>query len=109
MADNTCVIEQSLRTIHTTKKTCTRCRRIKPVKSVSLTKKMMVSKMCACCKRQAQPRRAEWLEMQRQIDEDFLDRCEIEGIPSYTNNEYGLFGQIGGPVYSDDSRGWKID
>ena len=109
MADNPCVIEQLLRTISTTKKTCTRCRQIKPFNAFSLTKQMMVSKVCDGCRRKAQKRRAEWMEMKRQIDNDFLDTCEAEGIPVYANSEYGLFGQIGGLVDSDDSWGGKGD
>ena len=35
-----------------------------------------------------------FLEMKRQIDKEFMDMCETEGIPVYANDEYGLFGQV---------------
>ena len=35
-----------------------------------------------------------FLEMKQQNDKEFMDMCETEGIPIYTNDEYGLFGQV---------------
>ena len=47
--------------------------------------------------------------MKQQIDNDFMDLCETEGIPIYTNDEYGLFGQIEVDMDSDESWGGKGD
>ena len=44
--------------------------------------------------------------MKQQIDNDFMDLCETEDIPIYTNDKYGMFGQIEG-MDSDESWGGK--
>ena len=91
MEDNACVVEELLRTM---KSICTRCRQTKPNHQFSLTNKKMPSKVCDNCRAKAQSRRAEFSKMKEQIDKEFMDMCETEGIPIYANDEYGLFGQV---------------
>ena len=46
--------------------------------------------------------------MKKEIDKEFLEQCEAEGIPVYCNDEYGLFGQL--PASSDEEEwGGKDD
>ena len=69
----------------------------------------MPSKVCDRCRTKTQTRRAEVLEMKRQIDKEFMDMCETEGIPIYTNDESRFFGYIKVDVDSDESWGGKGD
>ena len=90
-------------------KTCTCCKQTKATNQFSLTKKNMPRKVCDRCRTKTQTRRAEFLEMKRQIDKEFIDMCEAEGIPVYTNDESGCFGQIEVDTDSDESWGGKGD
>ena len=47
--------------------------------------------------------------MKQHIANEFMDMCKTEGIPIYTNYEYGLFGQLEVDVDSDESWGGKGD
>ena len=108
MAEHACVVDYLVRTMDQNK-TCTRCRQTKPNNQFSLTKKKMPSKVCDTCRTTARTRRAEFLEMKQQNDKEFMDICETEGIPIYTNDEYGLFGQIEEDEDSDELWGGKRD
>ena len=57
----------------------------------------------------AQKNGTECLKMKQQNDNEVLDMCKTEGIPIYTNYEYGLFGHLEVHMGSDESWGGKGD
>ena len=87
---------------------CPRCKKEIDVSYFGLNRKKQPYKICVNCRSYAQLKRSESLKMKKEIDKEFLEQCEAEGIPVYCNSEYGMFGQL--PASSDEEEwGGKND